>query len=120
MNPDIYSFARESKWNLLFIILMGWVIGGLYETLVFHGFMFTRFERMLTGKRATLISFVITNIIFALYHIVLGPVGVINAFIVGSAYLALALHFNRNLWYTIICHGMYNTIILILIYLDYL
>jgi len=119
-NIGLYDFVKESKWNFLFIVIMGWIVGGFYEEIVFHGFIFTRLEKMIAGKHATIFSFVITSIIFGLYHIQMGPLGVINAFIVGMVYLSLLLFFKRNLWYSIICHGFYNTIVLTLIYLGYL
>ena len=43
-----------------------------------------------------------------------------NALVVGSVYLGLYLRFDRNLWAAIICHGVYNTIVLTLIHLGHL
>lgn len=108
--------------NLQFFIMlvMGWLIGGFYEEIVFHGFIFTRLEKMIKGKYSTHISFVITAVIFGVYHIPLGAAGLINALVIGIVYLALFLYFKRNLWYSIICHGFYNTMVMTLIYYDYL
>lgn len=117
---ELYSFIRENIWTYSFIVIMGWVIGGFYEEIVFHGFIFTRLEKILPAKYSLLFSFLITSILFGLYHIQLGPLGMINAFVVGSAYLGLAIYFKRNLWYSIISHGMYDTIVITLIYLGYL
>ncbi len=102
------------------MVIMGWLIGGIYEEIVFHGFIFTRLKKIIKGKYSTHISFVITSVIFGVYHIQLGTLGVINALIVGAGYLALFLYFKRNLWYSIICHGFYNTMVMTLIYYDYL
>lgn len=117
---ELYHFIRENKWNYLFIIIMGWLVGGLYEEIVFHGFIFSRIEKMIPGRYATLIGFVSTSIVFGAYHFQLGADGLINAFIVGAAYHALFLYFKRNLWYAIICHGVYDTIVITLIYMNYL
>lgn len=108
--------------NLQFftMLIMGWLIGGFYEEIVFHGFIFTRLEKMIKGKYSTHISFTITAVIFGVYHFLLGPLGIINALVVGIAYLALFLYFKRNLWYSIMCHGFYNTMVMTLIYYDYL
>ena len=100
----------------VFILLMGWVVGGFYEELVFHGFIFTRLEKMIPGKHALLISFLLTNTIFAFYHLHLGASGVINAFMAGSAYHLLMLFYKRNMWYAIICHAVFDTIVLTFIY----
>lgn len=116
----LYNFIRENQWQYFFIIIMGWLVGGLYEEIVFHGFIFSRLEKMIPGKYATAIAFIGTAIIFGAYHFQLGAAGLINALIVGAVYLALFLFYRRNLWYSIICHGTYNTIVITMIYHGYL
>jgi len=105
--------------QFLIMVIMGWLIGGFYEEIVFHGFIFTRLEKMINLSYSTQISFVITAVIFGAYHILLGPSGIINAFVVGAVYLGLFVYFKRNLWYSIFCHGFYNTMVMTLIYFDY-
>ena len=46
--------------------------------------------------------------------------GAFNALMVGAVYQGLFLYFKRNLWASIICHGVYNTIVMTLIYLGHL
>lgn len=111
---------QGGKMQFFIMVIMGWLIGGFYEEIVFHGFIFTRLEKMFKGKYSTHISFAITVVIFGVYHIQLGASGLINALVVGAVYLALFLYFKRNLWYSIICHGFYNTMVMTLIYFDYL
>lgn len=111
---------QGGKIQFFIMAIMGWLIGGFYEEIVFHGFIFTRLEKMFNGKYSVLISFAITSIIFGIYHVQLGPSGVINALVGGAIYLAIYLYFKRNLWYSIICHGFYNTMVMTLIYFDYL
>jgi len=111
---------QGGNFQFFIMVVMGWLIGGFYEEIVFHGFLFTRLEKMIPGSYATLISFLVTSVIFGLYHMQLGALGVINALVVGAVYLALFLYFKRNLWYSIICHGCYNTMVMTLIYFEYL
>ena len=75
---------------------MGWLVGGFYEEIVFHGFIFSRLEKMSRGKYATAIAFIGTAIIFGAYHFQLGGIGLINALIVGAVYLGLFLFYKRN------------------------
>ena len=110
----------ETQPEYLFIIIMGWLVGGFYEEIVFHGFIFTRLEKIIPGRYTTLLSFIGTSIIFGAYHFQLGTAGLINAFILGAIYHALALYFKRNLWVSIICHGVYDTMVITLIYMNYL
>ncbi|MCT4663982.1 MAG: CPBP family intramembrane metalloprotease [Flavobacteriales bacterium] len=111
---------QGGKLEFFIMVVMGWLIGGFYEEIVFHGFIFTRLEKLFKGKYSSYLSFVITSVIFGVYHIQLGASGLINALVVGAVYLALFLYFKRNLWYSIICHGFYNTMVMTLIYYDYL
>jgi len=106
--------------NYLFFVLMAWLVGGIYEEIVFHGFIFTRLEAMIGGKQATLISFIVSSALFGLYHFHMGALGLINAWIIGMGYLGLFIRFKRNLWYSIMAHGFYNTLVMSLIYGGYL
>ena len=117
---ELYEFLRESKGQFIFILIMGWLIGGFYEEIVFHGFIFSSLEKIIGGKYATHMSFALTALIFGIYHIQLGAAGLINALIVGAVYLGVFLYFKRNLWYSIFCHGIYNTFVITLIYYGYL
>lgn len=116
----LHAFIKGNKWQYFFILIMGWLVGGFYEEIVFHGFIFSRLEKMIQGKYATAISFIGTAIIFGAYHYQLGGAGLINALIVGAVYLGLFLFYKRNLWYSIFCHGVYNTIVITLIYHGYI
>jgi len=114
-----YNKLKHNTPFYIFILAMGWVVGGFYEEIVFHGFIFTRLEKLMPGKYAVTISFWLSNIIFALYHLQLGTSGVINAFMAGIVYHALMLRYKRNIWYSIFCHAVFDTIALTFIYLGY-
>lgn len=110
---------RGNPGFFIFILAMGWLVGGFYEEIVFHGFIFTRLEKFIPGKYTLVIAFLLCNVIFALYHLQLGSHAVINAFIAGCVYHALMLRYKRNMWYAIICHGFFDTIALTFIYAGY-
>ena len=57
---------------------------------------------------------------FGAYHLQMGSAGAFNALVVGSVYLGLFLYFDRNLWASIICHGVYNTVVLTLMRMGHL
>ncbi|MCW3119954.1 MAG: family intrarane metalloprotease [Chitinophagaceae bacterium] len=118
-NLDDFKNIRHNFSMYLFVIIMGWLVGGIYEELVFHGFIFKGIEKIITGRTGFIISFVLTNLIFGLYHVQLGASGIINAFAAGCAYHALAIKFQRNLWFAVFFHGFFDTIALSYIYLGY-
>lgn len=117
---EMYNKLPGNTSFYIIMLAMGWIIGGLYEEIVFHGFIFFQLKKVITGKYRAQISFIITSVIFGLYHLQLGPADALNAFLVGVGYHLLALQFRGNLWYSIICHGTYNSIVITLLYLGYI
>ena len=116
----LYDFLKANRVQFIIMVVMGWLVGGFYEEIVFHGFIFTRLEKMIPGKYGTATGFVVSCLLFGAYHIQMGSAGAFNALVVGVVYQSLFLCFNRNLWASIICHGTYNTIVMTLIYLGHL
>jgi membrane protease YdiL (CAAX protease family) len=118
-NLDDFKNIRGNITNYIFILAAGFIVGGFYEELIFHGFIFTRIEKIIPTIHSLLLCFIFTNLIFGLYHFQLGATGMINAFIAGCAYHALMIKFNRNLWPSIFFHGFFDAIGLTYIYLGY-
>ena len=119
MDLSDFSGIRYNPVNYIIILVMALVVGGFYEEVVFHGFIFTRLEKIFKGKYSTPASFILSNIIFGLYHFQLGLKGILLAAIAGFAYHAFILKFNRNLWYGLFFHAFFDFIGLTLIYLGY-
>jgi membrane protease YdiL (CAAX protease family) len=111
-----FSSIRGNTVNYAIILLLALLVGGFYEELVFHGFIFTRLEKIFRGK-STIAVFIITNIIFGAYHFQQGIKGILLATIAGASYQVLILKFNRNLWYGLFFHAFFDFIGLTLIYL---
>lgn len=115
----LYDTVRKGPFEFALMLFFAWLIGGFYEELVFHGFIFSRLEKMIPWKAALALSFILSNIIFGFYHFQMGSLGVVNATFGGALYLAVFLIFKRNLWYSICCHGFYNSLVISLVYLGY-
>ena len=116
---DLSDFAsiRNSSVNYIIILLIALLVGGFYEEIIFHGFIFTRLEKIFKGKWATPIGFILTTIIFGLYHFQQGIKGILLTAIAGAVYHVLIIKFNRNLWYGVFVHAFFDFIGLTLIYL---
>ena len=116
---DLSDFAgiRDSPVNYVIVLLLALLVGGFYEEIIFHGFIFTRLEKIFKGKWATFIAFILTTIIFGLYHFQQGLKGILLTAIAGAVYHVLILKFNRNLWYGVFVHAFFDFIGLTLIYL---
>jgi len=115
---DLSDFAniRNSPVNYVIILIIALLVGGFYEEIIFHGFIFTRLEKIFKGKWATQAAFILTTIIFGLYHFQQGIKGILLTAIAGGVYHALILKFNRNLWYGVFVHAFFDFIGLTLIY----
>jgi len=116
---DLSAFdsIRGNIYNYIFILLIALLLGGFFEEIFFHGFIFTRFEKMFRGKYTLVISVILSNIIFGLYHYKMGIKEIFLATIAGLAYHFLILKFNRNLWYGLFFHTFFDFIGLTQIYL---
>jgi membrane protease YdiL (CAAX protease family) len=112
-----FSNIRNSPVNYVFILIIALLVGGFYEEIIFHGFIFTRLEKIFKSKWATPLAFILTTIIFGLYHFQQGIKGILLTAIAGAVYHALILKFNRNLWYGVFVHAFFDFIGLTLIYL---
>lgn len=117
---ELYRQLRGNTGFYIFLLVMGWIVGGFYEEIIFHGFIFTRIEKIIPGKYATLTGFILTGILFGLYHLQLGTEGMINAFIAGLVYHGIILFNKRNIWHGIFCHAVFDTIVITLLYLEYI
>jgi len=116
---DLSDFAgiRNNPVNYLIVLILALLVGGFYEEIIFHGFIFTRLEKIFKGKWATTMAFIVTTIIFGLYHFQQGIKGILLTTIAGAVYHGLILKFNRNLWYGVFVHAFFDFIGLTLIYL---
>jgi membrane protease YdiL (CAAX protease family) len=57
-----------------------------------------------------------SSLLFGLAHSDWGPAGIIDTFVIGLVLGAIYLRSGRNLWITIIAHGLANTLKFSLIY----
>jgi uncharacterized protein len=115
INLHDYDFIKGNFVNYTLVMIAALIVGGFYEELVFHGFIFTRLEKIF-NKHQTIIAFILTAIIFAVYHFQQGILGMINAGIAGCAYNTFILKNNRNLLYGLFFHAFYDFIGLSFIY----
>ncbi len=114
-----FNFIRGNIFNYLFMLLIALLVGGFFEEIFFHGFIFTRFEKIFPIKFATATGIILSNIIFGLYHFHMGIKEILLATTAGLAYHYLIIKFNRNLWYGIFFHTFFDFIGLTQIYLGY-
>jgi membrane protease YdiL (CAAX protease family) len=114
-SPDTSARFGHLEGNLpatIWWIAIAWVIGGFAEEMIFRGFVLNRLEALLPGgTRGSVMAVLLQAFLFGSVHaynrglfglIVLGTVGAV----LGTFYLV----FHRNLWPTILAHGLGDTL----------
>jgi membrane protease YdiL (CAAX protease family) len=97
----------------LFLILLAasWTTIAFGEEMLYRAFLITQLGDVFPGsKLGTAVVLLFSSLIFGLVHWIEGPLGVINTFAMGLILGAVYLRSGRNLWITIIAHGLANTI----------
>lgn len=116
-----YDFIKNNIGTLIAIIIASWLAGGLYEEIVFRGFIHKVLQKWFTKSNYSFwLAGVIASILFGLYHWQQGLFGVIPATLGGLYWTYLLKRYNGNLWYPIISHAAYDTIALTMLYLGVL
>ncbi|MDJ1485939.1 CPBP family intramembrane metalloprotease [Cytophagaceae bacterium YF14B1] len=122
--PDYteYNFMQNHLNTLITTLIAAWIVGGLYEEIIFRGFIRSTLEKYILEKRthrySQPIPAVITSLLFGLYHWQQDVFGVISAFMGGFYWTYLLGRYKGNLWYPIFCHAWFDTLALTMIYFD--
>jgi uncharacterized protein len=110
---DLSRFANLAGGNLGALVgwlAVTWTLAAFGEELVFRAYLMNRAVDLLGGTRAGwVVSLLATNVIFGLAHAYQGPLGVLLAGVTGTAAGLLYLRAGRNLWPSIVMHGVLDT-----------
>jgi uncharacterized protein len=112
--------AEEITGNIkmaLIAFLVVWTFAAFGEEISYRGYLLTRAaEAGGSSSAAYIVAVMLVSILFGYGHYYKGPTGVLDsavgALIWGAAYLISG----RNLWTTILAHGLNDTFAIILIY----
>lgn len=107
--PDLtaFNFVRTSLSGFVIALVLALVIGGVYEELLFRGFLRDFLVRHLPAWRMRpLVVAVLVALIFAAYHWQLGSFGVANAFVFAAFAAVMRQAWPTNLWYVISFHAL--------------
>lgn len=121
--PDFsdFAFVRERPGGYAIALVLAWLVGGLYEELVFRGFLQGMLERHLPAWRGRmLLAASVTVVVFAAYHVQLGIFGVANAFVFALFAAGVRHRWPTHLWYAVGFHACADSAAFTLIRLGYL
>lgn len=102
--------------QLVNTLLVGWIVGALFEELVFHGFLFQQLLDRLPSSYAQITSLLFTSILFGYLHQYQGLAGQIVTGFVGFILGCITLYHKRSIWMSIWVHGFINTLFAFSVY----
>jgi membrane protease YdiL (CAAX protease family) len=118
---DLSSFdgMRGNVLNLTMMLIIMWVMAAFGEEFFYRGYIMKRVADILgNNNRRWIIGAIISSFLFGLTHAYQGYSGMITTGVVGFI-LAMAFYRNRsNLAVSILTHGIYNTLGILLIYFE--
>ncbi len=105
-----FASLKGNNSLLALAIACGWAFGGFGEEFLFRGFIMTRIAQLLGGSRAAwIVALFLQAIPFALGHGYQGPVGMVAIYLGALITGAGTLIWGRNLWPSIVAHGLQDT-----------
>ena len=99
----------------ILVIILAWTTIAFGEELFFRSFLITRMIDFTTIKPRPAV--LIAGAIFGVVHFAEGPIGILSNGAIGVLFGWIYLRSGRNLWITIIGHGLINTLRFMLLYL---
>lgn len=121
--PDLtsFSYVHAHLSGFLLALVLAWVIGGIYEELIFRGLLHAILLRHLPVARGrSLMVVILVALAFAAYHWQLGTFGVANALVFAVFAAAIRQRWPENLWYVINFHAFADMMAFTLMRLGYL
>jgi membrane protease YdiL (CAAX protease family) len=119
VNNSRFESLRGHLPVLLSWLAAVWTIVAFGEEMVFRGYLMNRIADLVGRSRTGWVSALIgSSLIFGLAHGYQGLAGIVSTSEVGLLLGILYLISKRNLWINIVCHGAFDTISLIALYLS--
>lgn len=102
---------------LLMYVMLAWTTITFGEEMMYRAFLINHLAKVFQNARLRwALALVGSSIVFGLVHWVEGPLGMFNAFAMGLLFAAIYLSSGRNLWVTIVAHGLGNTLRFLLLF----
>jgi membrane protease YdiL (CAAX protease family) len=112
-----FAHLQGNLEQLVMLLVISWTLAALGEEMVYRGYL----QKLLTNLFGTtlpgiLLTVGISSLLFGLAHTEQGLIGVVVTTIDALFFSWLKYKFDNNLWASILAHGFYNSIGVIVFY----
>lgn len=115
-----YSGFAQLKGNpgqLFLLLAVSWTLAALGEEIVYRGYLLKLLTELLGNSLPGILPAAgVAGLLFGLAHLEQGFIGVVVTTIDALFFIWLKRKFDNNLWVTILAHGFYNSIGVIIFY----
>jgi len=112
------SSIRGNLTVFLYLLAIGWGVGGFLEEILFRGFLLTRIAGVFTNRAlGNALGIAATAFAFGFSHLYQGWSGVISTAVIAALFGVIFVSSRKVLWYCILTHGFVNTVGLTIMYL---
>ena len=111
--PDLsaYKAVKGNVANLIAMLALGWIVGGLFEEYFFRGYLYNRMRLLISNPTIyKWTAILITSLVFAFAHDYQGIGGIADTFIFAVVMGLLYFRLGKNVWYLVLIHGFYDTV----------
>jgi membrane protease YdiL (CAAX protease family) len=118
--PDlsVYKGVQGNLSGLIGMLLLGWVVGGLFEEYFFRGYLYNRIRTLISHPVLyKWVAVLVTSVVFAFAHNYQGIGGIVDTFIFAVVMGLLYFRMGRNVWYLVLIHGFYDMVGIFRLYL---
>jgi membrane protease YdiL (CAAX protease family) len=124
--PNLEAFkAVEGNLTALLIgLVIVWIFAAFGEEMLFRGFLINAFYKILPNyyfndRIRWGLSLLVTSVLVGFGHAYQGITGMILTCLIGFCFGLIYLNSNRNLWPSILTHGLYDTVAFVMVYSGY-
>ena len=110
--------SLEGSIPFLIVSLLGaWTTISFGEEMLFRAFFISRVMELIASPRfGATVAVISGGVVFGVTHFAEGSVGIVSNGAFGVLFGAIYVRTGRNLWVTIIAHGLLNTLRFILVF----
>jgi CAAX protease family protein len=116
-----YESLRGNISIYVMMIVIGWVVGGFIEEVLFRGFLLSRISKLFSGNTVIgdSIAIAITSAAFGFSHLYQGWSGVLSTGLISVIFGIIFVRTNKIIWYPVLTHGFVNMTALTLMLFGY-